>query len=111
MDTRRSDWQEDKQFTEEHERDMALNKYNNHLNSSSLYNKDPQYYQILDLVGVNQKHVYDSDKSSQKYHMYPTKGETATSAISHPEFWKIQKVEWETKLSMESNIGRTSNNG
>ena len=67
MQTRRSEWEEDKYFTSEQVRATALNKYNNFLTSGRWTNKDPNYDQILDLVRVAQKLADDLKKSSDKY--------------------------------------------
>ena len=66
VETRRSEWEEDKEFTEDHVRDRALNKYNNLLTSGRWPNKDPKDAQIPYLVGVSQKIADDSNKSYEK---------------------------------------------
>ena len=66
METKRSEWEEDKESTAEQLRFMALNKYNNLLNSWRWSNKDPKDDQILALVVVAQKLAEDSNKSSDK---------------------------------------------
>ena len=62
METGRKEWEEYKDFTEDHLIAMALKKYNNLLTSgmwSTKYLKDSQ---ILALVGVAQKLVDGSKK-------------------------------------------------
>ena len=54
MDTRRSDWEEDKYITSDHVRSMDLKKYNNVLNSGKWYTKYTQDDHILALVEVDQ---------------------------------------------------------
>ena len=66
MDTRRSEWEEDKDFKSEQVRDKNLDNYNNIFTSWWLSNKDPKDYQILDLLGVDQKLSDDSKKSYEK---------------------------------------------
>ena len=66
MNTRRSDWEEDKKFTAERVRSMYLKKYNILLTPGRWYTKDPKDSQILALVGVAQKLADDSKKSSDK---------------------------------------------
>ena len=77
MDTRRSEWEEDKELKAEQGRSMSLKKYNKLLTSGRCSNKDPKDAQTLDLVGVDQNIVDDSKKSSEKSNKDPTKGETA----------------------------------
>ena len=55
METRRSEWEEDRDFTEEQVRDMALKNYKNLLTLGRWYTKDTKYAQILALLGVAQK--------------------------------------------------------
>ena len=66
MDTRRSEWEEEKDFTTEQVMYMALKKYNNLITSGSWSTKDPNDDQILSLVGMSQKISDDSKKSSEK---------------------------------------------
>ena len=58
-----SEWDEEKEFTEEQERDIALKKYNNILTSGRCSKKDTKDVQILSLVGVSQK-IADNSKTS-----------------------------------------------
>ena len=77
METRRSEWEEDKDFTVEKVRAMELKKYNNLLTSGRWYNKDPKYSKIIALVGVNQTISENSNKSYDKsttYRRESTKG-------------------------------------
>ena len=55
MYTRRSEWEDEKGFTEKRVTDMELNNYNNLLTSGRWSNKDPKDSQILDLLVVAQK--------------------------------------------------------
>ena len=73
MESRRSEWEEDKQFTEKKVRAMELKKYNNLRTSGRRYNKDTKDYHILDLVGVYQKLLDDPKKSSKKSNRDPNK--------------------------------------
>ena len=66
MDTRRSKWDEDKDFTTDQVVSMSLKKYNNLLNSGRWSNKDPKYVQILSVVLVDQNLSDNSNKSSYK---------------------------------------------
>ena len=66
MDTRRSEWEEDKYFTSDQVVSMSLKKYNNLLNSGRWSNKDPKYVQILSVVLVDQNLSDNSNKSSYK---------------------------------------------
>ena len=80
MDTKMSEWEEDKDVTADQVRAMVLDKYNNILTSERWSNKDPKYAQILALVGVNQNLVENSKKSFEKsntFNMESTKGEPA----------------------------------
>ena len=54
METRRSEWEEEKDYTAEQFRSMALNNYNNLLTSGRWSTKDPKYACILSLVEVVQ---------------------------------------------------------
>ena len=54
MEYRRSEYEEDKEFTAEQVRSMDLKNHNNLLTSGRWYNKDPKDGQILSLVGVAQ---------------------------------------------------------
>ena len=54
MDTRRIEWEEDKEYTEDQVRDMALKKYNYLLKSGGFSNKYPKDAHILALLGVSQ---------------------------------------------------------
>ena len=56
---------------------MALKKYNNLLTSVKCYTKYSKVEQILSLVGVYQKLMDESKKTSDKYNRYSTKGKTA----------------------------------
>ena len=55
MYTRRIEWEEDKEFTEDQVSAMVLKNYNNLLPSWRWSNKYPQDSHILALVGVAQK--------------------------------------------------------
>ena len=66
MDTRRSEWEEDKYFTSDQVVSISLKKYNNLLNSRRCSNKDPKYVQILSVVLVDQNLSDNSNKSSYK---------------------------------------------
>ena len=66
MDTRSSQWEEEKDSTEEQVRSMALKKYNQLLTSGRWSNKDPKDDPILDIVWVEQKLADGSKKSSDK---------------------------------------------
>ena len=50
MDTRMREWEEDKEFTSEHVRDMALEKYNKLLTSGRFSTNDTKDYHILAIV-------------------------------------------------------------
>ena len=52
MYTRRSDWDEEKDFTLDQVRAMDLKKYNNLLTSGMWSAKNPKYSHILALVGM-----------------------------------------------------------
>ena len=112
LDTKRSEWEEDKDFIEDQLRYMALNKYKNLITSVGFSNKYPKDAQILVLLGLAQKISDDSKKSSEN----PThttgsqlRESQPTSRTSHPGFWKRQNVEWYIKPRTENNIGGTSN--
>ena len=95
METRRSEWEEDKEFTEDHVRDIALKKYNNLLKSGRWYNKDPKDSQIPYLVVVSQKIADDSNKSSEKSNTSnreSTKGDPAYIKDLPPWITEEQKV-------------------
>ena len=66
METRRSDWEEDKDFTEEKVRAMALKKYNKLLTPGRCYTKDTKDDHIIYLIGLAQNLADDSKKSSEK---------------------------------------------
>ena len=66
METSRCEWEEDTYFIEDQVRSMALKKYNNLITLGRWYTKDTKDSQILSLVGVDQKLVDDSNKSSDK---------------------------------------------
>ena len=66
IETRSSEWEEDKELTSVQVRAMVMNNYNNLLTSGRWFNKDPKDDKILALVGVAQKIVDDSKKSSEK---------------------------------------------
>ena len=66
VETRRSDWEEDNNFTAVKVRYTDLNKYNNPLTSGRWYTKYTKDYNILSLVGATQKLADDSNKSSDK---------------------------------------------
>ena len=74
IDTRRSEWEEYKNFTAEKLSSMALKKYNNLLTPGMWTNKYPKDDHILALVGVPQNLADDSNKSSDKYNRGSTKG-------------------------------------
>ena len=77
METRRSEWQEDKDFTEDQVRSMDLNNYNNLLTSERWYTKDTKDAQILALVGVAQNLADESKKlfdKSNNFNRETTKG-------------------------------------
>ena len=80
MYIRRSEWEEDKDFTAERMRDMDLKKYNNLLTLERWSNKDPKDDQILALVGVTQKIADEYKKPPEKSNTpnrESTKGELA----------------------------------
>ena len=60
MDTSSSDWDEDKYFTAEQVRAMALKRCNNILTSGRYSNNDLKDDHILDIVGVTQNITDDS---------------------------------------------------
>ena len=66
MDTRRIEWDKDKEFTEDQVRSMSLKKYNNLLTSERWYSKYPKDAHILALFGFYQKLMDDSKKTSHK---------------------------------------------
>ena len=66
MDTRRIEWDKDKEFTEDQVRSMSLKKYNNLLTSERWYSKYPKDTHILALFGFYQKLMDDSKKTSHK---------------------------------------------
>ena len=70
---------------------MTLNNYNNLLTSVRWYNKNPKDYQILYLVGLSQKLVDDSKKSSEKYNRYSTKLEPAYIKYLPPCMLEVPK--------------------
>ena len=85
MNTRRSEWGEDKDFTAEKVRDMDLEKYNKLLTSGRRSTKDPKDAQILDIVGLAQNIADGSNKSSDKSNNSNTLREIhPKSGISHP---------------------------
>ena len=67
MDTRRSEWEEDKYFTADQVRDMSLKNYNNLLTSGRWSTKDPKDSNILALVGVAQNLADDTKIYYEKY--------------------------------------------
>ena len=75
METRRSEWEEEKDFTAEKVRTMAAKKYNKPLTSGRWSNKDTKDAHILALVGLVHKLADNSKKSLEKYNREPTKGE------------------------------------
>ena len=92
MDTKRSEWGEDKYLTSEQVRDMALKKYNSLLTSRRCSTKDPKDAQTLALVLVEQKIADNSNKSCEKYNTsnrYTTKGEPAY--IRGPPPWILEE--------------------
>ena len=66
MDTRRIEWDEDRDFLSEQVRSMTLKKYNNLLDSGRWSTKEPKGSHILALVGVTQKLMNNSNKTSGK---------------------------------------------
>ena len=62
METRSSERDQYKEFTENQVRDMDLNKYNGHLTSGRWSNKYPNDDHILALVGVTQNTADDFNK-------------------------------------------------
>ena len=77
METRRSEWEEDKDLTEYQMRSMALKKYNSLLTSWRWFIKDTKDAQILALVGVAQNLADESKKlfdKSNNFNRETTKG-------------------------------------
>ena len=70
METRRNEWDEDKYFTAEQVRSMALKNYNNPIPSGRWSTNYPKDYQMLSLVVVAQKLLDESKKSSEKSNTY-----------------------------------------
>ena len=64
METRRSEWEEDKEFTSDQVRAIGTNKYNNFLSSGRWSNKDSKDAQILAVVGLDQNLSDESKKLS-----------------------------------------------
>ena len=58
-------------------RDTDLKNYNKILTSGRCYTKYTKDSHILNLVGVDQKIAYNSNKSSEKSNRDPTKGDTS----------------------------------
>ena len=54
MDTRRIEWEEDKEYTEDQVKAVALKKYNYLLKSSGNSNKYPKDVHILALLWLSQ---------------------------------------------------------
>ena len=67
---------------------MFLKKYNNFLNYGRWSNKDTKFYLILDLVGVSQQLVDDSNKPSDKSNRDPTKVQPAY--IRYLPLWMLK---------------------
>ena len=65
INTRRDEWEEEEYFLVEQLSTVLLNKYNDLLTSRRCYTKDPKDVKLLDLVGVAQKLVDWSNKSSE----------------------------------------------
>ena len=66
MDTRRSEWEEEKDFTADQVRAMSLKKYNKLLTSGRWSTKDPKDNHILALVVLAQNLSEEFKKSSEK---------------------------------------------
>ena len=66
MKTSRSEWEEDKYLTAEHESSKDLKNYSNLLTAGSWSTKYPKVAHVLALVGVDQKLAVDPKKSSDK---------------------------------------------
>ena len=112
MDTRSSEWQQDKESTSEKVRDMELNKYNNLLNSVRWPKKDPKYDHTLYLGGVSQKLADDSKKSSDRSNTSKkesTKGESFYTRGLPLCMLEQTKFGVANKISTESNIGDVRN--
>ena len=91
IDTRRSEWEEYKDFTAEKVSAMALKNHNNLLTSGRWSNKDSKYAQILALLGVAQHLVEDSKKSSEKSITYNRKStKKDPDYIRDPEHWILE---------------------
>ena len=66
METRSSEWEEEKYFTGDQVSSMYLNKHNNLLTPGRCSKKDSNYSQIIALFGVAQKLADESKKSYEK---------------------------------------------
>ena len=66
METRKSEWEEEKYFSEEQVSTISLKDYKNLLTSWRWSTKDPKDAQILDLVEVAKNLADYSKKSSDK---------------------------------------------
>ena len=90
MESRRSEWEKDKEFTSEQVRELALNKYENIFTSGRLYNKDPKDAHTISLVGVAQKLPNDSKKTSESPSSKSTKGDPVYVRDLPP--WMMEKL-------------------
>ena len=110
METRRSEWQEDKDFTEDQVRDMDLNHYNNLLTSKRWSTKETKDAQILALVGVAQNLADDYKKSSEKSNTSnreTTKGDISYIMDLPP--WILEEPKCGVKKRTENNTGGARN--
>ena len=117
MKTRRSDWEEDKEFKAEQVRAMDLKRYNNLLTSGRWYNKDPKYYQMLDLGVVDQNIADDPKKSSDKSNKDPTKGDPDYTRnfppwiLEDPKEGSVLKTRTEKNICGARNTSLENSNG
>ena len=74
METRRSEWEEDKDFTTENLRTMDMKNYNNLLTLGKWYTKDIKGDQTLDIVRLAQNISDESNNASEKSNRELKKG-------------------------------------
>ena len=101
METRRSEWEEDKEFSSEKVRATDLEKYNNLITSVRCYTKDTTYAQVLAPFGVDHNIMDDSKKTSEKYNRDARKGET--SYIRYLPPWILEHP--------KGGVGKKTNDG
>ena len=110
MDTRRIDWEQEKEFSSEHLRAIEWNKYKKLLTSGRWYTNDPKYAHIIALVGLYQNIIDESNNTPEKSNRYKTKREAAYTRYLPP--WIIEYIKgggWEKRTMTGNNIGDSRN--